>query len=374
MYVHVPFCRDRCTYCAFPTVADDPYAHEPLVDALLGEAARAPIAAPLRTLYLGGGTPGLLAPHLIERLVTGLRAHGPWAPEAEVTIEVNPANVTAETLRAWTGCGINRLSVGVQTFRNDALRELARRHDAEAARRALSLVADRWSGSWSADLLIGWRGQEVSDVRRDVEQLMRWEPPHVSIYGLTIEPRTALEARARRGHVVAAPESLHAEMDDTWSAVLHERGYERYEVSNFARAHHRSQHNQAYWANGSYLGLGPGAAGSVHPFRWRNLADPTEYVARIADGRPVREFAERVSPQARLLESLAIGLRTRDGLGTDELDRRFSPAWRTVVEDAAAPLLDQGILQLDDATLRLPPAELVRADRVVSEIAMMVES
>ena len=178
---------------------DDPDAHDSLVDGVLQEAARRPEWAPQTTIYLGGGTPGLLAPETLEQLLVGLRATAPFASGAEVTLEVNPTNVSTAALADWESLGITRLSVGVQTFRDDVLRGLARLHDGPGARHALDAVRDAWSATWSADLLMGWHGQSQADAAKDVAELLQWRPPHVSVYGLTIEPGTPLARRQDQG-------------------------------------------------------------------------------------------------------------------------------------------------------------------------------
>jgi oxygen-independent coproporphyrinogen-3 oxidase len=366
VYVHVPFCRDRCTYCAFPTVRDDPAAHAELIHAILAEAARQPVSSPLQTLYLGGGTPGLLTPGELKRLLSGLEALRPRQADAEVTLEVNPSNVTPERLRDWERLGITRLSLGVQTFQDDVLKRLARLHDAADARAALDTLADAWPGSWSADLLVGWAGQTESALNSDLEELLARRPPHISVYGLTIEPQTPLASMQAAGRTTVVSPEKAARFDSIWADRLQAGGYERYEISNFALSGHRSRHNQVYWANAGYLGLGPGASSSVHPLRWSNFRDLDAYLDAIRTGKTARERAERLDPAGRLLETLAVGLRTLDGLPLSELDRRFGPAWRERVGQSG---LDGGPLRLEAGRLVLSEADRVRVDRVVADLA-----
>ncbi len=368
LYVHVPYCRDRCTYCAFPTVLDQPARHAAFVSALLARLAASPLPAPLSTLYLGGGTPALLSAEQLARLLRGLREHVDFEDEIEITLEANPANITADALAGWEQLGITRVSVGVQTFADGALRRLARLHDAQDARCALERLASGWRSTWSADLLAGLAGQAARDLLADVDELLSYAPPHVSVYGLTIEPRTPLTALARQGRMVAAPAHLAPDFDAAWSERLQAAGLLRYEVSNFARPDQRSRHNQAYWANASYLGLGPGAASSLGPWRWVEREDPEAWMAAAQARRGVRRAIERLSPAQRLLESVWLGLRTSDGVDGGELDRRFGAAWRERVLPAARALLDAGVLHLG-ATLRLRPADLPRADAVARELA-----
>jgi oxygen-independent coproporphyrinogen-3 oxidase len=368
VYVHVPWCRDRCTYCAFPTAPDNPALHADFVDALCRRAAAQRWPAPLRTLYLGGGTPALLAPEQLGRLIGGIRRCASFEASIEITLEANPANIDVDALASWEHRGITRVSLGVQTFRDEVLHGLARLHSGADARRALGLLASNWRGAWSADLIVGWHGQTAEDLAGDLEQLLTFAPPHVSVYGLTVEPRTPLERLARRGQPVTAARRLHAPFDALWTARLAAAGLERYEVSNFARPGSRSRHNQAYWANADYLGLGPGAASSRDGLRWVEREEPRAWIAAARAGAGVRRMVERVAPAQRLLESVAVGLRTRDGVRVAELERRFGAGWRPRVLPAAQLLLDAGVLRLDE-TLQLAPAELARADAVARALA-----
>jgi len=370
LYVHVPFCTDRCTYCAFATIANDTRLHRALVDALLGELdLRAVRPQVLETVYLGGGTPGLLDGGDLAHLLEGLRARVPFAADAEISLEINPANVSPSRLEAWHDLGITRLSMGVQTFVDATLRELGRHHDGNDARRALELVSGSWAGSWSADLLVGWAGQSPSDLEADVRELVDRGAPHVSVYGLTLEPGTPLLKRLHLGHNVITSSIDMETYDDLWSTQLLANGYERYEVSNFARPGARSRHNQMYWRNGDYLGLGPGAATSAHPLRWSNIRSTRSYLDLRTAGRSVRSHVERLTPDERLLETLGVGLRARDGIAVAELDRRFGIGWRERLASGLEELRAAGALADDDARLRLPDDVLTRADSVAVMLA-----
>ncbi len=336
------------------------------MEALVREHDEGPPHAPLTSLYLGGGTPSLLAPHRLQRLLEALH---PRSDAAEVTLEANPANVSDENLGAWRDLGINRLSIGIQTFQDSVLASLGRHHDGAEARRALDRVSARWSGTWSADLLVGWAGQTLEHLESDLQEIVSRQPPHISIYGLTIEPGTPLQALQDAGRTVTAPPDRSPAFDDLWSARLGAAGFTRYEVSNFALEGHDSRHNRVYWDNESYLGLGPGASSSVHPWRWTNLRDTRTYIDRVGSPLSVRSSCERLTPSDRLLESLGAGLRTPTGLGREHLTRRFGPGWEAMVVTAGDAMLDSGLLVIDAAGLRLAPGALVRADRVITELA-----
>ncbi|MDG2150442.1 MAG: radical SAM family heme chaperone HemW [Planctomycetota bacterium] len=374
LYVHVPFCTDRCTYCAFATMADRPALHRDLVDALLLEYGRRPaLEAGMETVYFGGGTPGLLAPGLLERLLNGLQARSRLETGAEITLEVNPTNVSKDALSAWSELGITRLSIGIQTFDDAVLAGFGRHHDGDLGRAALDLIAEHWKGLWSADLLVGFKDQTSQDLTFDLAQLLKRSAPHISVYGLTIEPGTQLHEQARRGSVVRLEDTYMDSYDILWSSYLHGFGYERYEVSNFALPEARSRHNQAYWRNEDYLGIGPGASSSRHPLRWSNLRDTKQYLEQISGNRDTRHHVERLQPSDRLLESLGVGLRTRDGVDIDELERRFGDSWRIALAAGIQQLKQQRLLEEVDNNLRIPATALTRADSIAAVFARTME-
>jgi oxygen-independent coproporphyrinogen-3 oxidase len=378
VYVHLPFCRERCLYCSFPTVADDPSAHGPLIDGVLHEASRyvGSKSDPqhVQTLYIGGGTPGLLAPADLRRLLAKLATMCPFQSDVEITLEANPANVTEQSLAEWQQMGVTRLSLGVQTFRDDVLKRLGRRHDAATAERALRTIARGWSRTWSADLLAGWAGESVRDLDADLDRLVEAAPPHVSVYALMVEEGTALAAQRAAGRRVAVSAGLQPTLDARCAERLGQAGFERYEVSNYARPGQRSRHNQVYWADESYLGLGPGAASSIHPHRWVNRADLAGYLEALRCGRSVRTSAELVGPEARLVEVLGVGLRTRDGLTRRRLDDRFGSSTSSAIAAAASALEHADLLRCGGERFAVPEHALARADSIVAELIVQLSA
>jgi len=365
LYIHVPFCRDRCTYCAFPTVVDRASEHEPLVQGVLRELRRYPLPGPIRTLYLGGGTPSLVEPQLLAALIESVKQGAGLAADVEVTLETNPGQVSAGSLSTWADLGINRLSVGVQTFDDGLLRSLGRHDSSAAALDALGLIALHWQLAWSADLIVGWGRMGSDHMGRDIDRIVSFKPPHISVYGLTLEPGTRLHEIHRSTQREAVDSDRSASLDLQWSGALTAAGYTRYEVSNWAQPGCFSRHNQVYWRNDSYLGLGPGAASSIGPLRWVNRSSPTTYLAALHGSRSVRARTERLTPRQRLLESLATGLRTRAGVSIVELDRRYGTAWRSCVESQLHQLIDLEVVLEDAGQLRLDEAHITRADAIV---------
>jgi oxygen-independent coproporphyrinogen-3 oxidase len=368
VYVHIPYCRDRCTYCAFTTIPDDPVAHGAFVEGVVSEWKRLDHESAPRTISLGGGTPGLLERESIRSLLDAIRLSKCCELTSEITLEVNPTNVTVDTLAGWIDIGITRLSIGIQTFNNSVLHGFSRLHNSRQAFEALELIGARWRQTWSADLLVGWGGQTPEQLVGDLDSLLGFAPPHVSIYGLTVEPGTPLARQAAKGGPVQVDRDTASDLDELWTHRLVESGLQRYEVSNFARPGHECVHNQAYWRGHSYRGLGPGASSSVGPWRWTNRRDVTAWMAAARNGLSVREHVETLTAEQRLLELLGSGLRTLEGLGPKLLDQRFSPSWRPPFEQAAEELIADGLLQFDSERLGIAPMALSRADRILVEL------
>jgi oxygen-independent coproporphyrinogen-3 oxidase len=230
------------------------------------------------------------------------------------------------------------------------------------------LIGGSWAGTWSADLLVGWSGQTPAHLAGDLDTLLSFSPPHVSIYGLTVEPGTPLARQAALGGIVQVDREAASDLDELWTKRLVDSGLERYEVSNFARPGHECIHNQAYWHGHAYRGLGPGASSSEGPWRWTNRRDVTGWMAAARDGLSVREHVETLTAEQRLLELLGSGLRTLEGLSPARLDERFSPSWRPPLHWAAEELIANGLIQFDSERLGIAPEALSRADRIMVEL------
>jgi oxygen-independent coproporphyrinogen-3 oxidase len=324
LYLHVPFCARRCSYCDFSIAVRQRVPADAYVAAVAGELAlvraaglAAPSAGGLDTLYLGGGTPSSLPPDALAALLPVLFAafHATAARDAvEVTLEANPEDVTLDTARAWRAAGINRVSLGAQSFDDRVLGWMHRSHDAARTAEAVRALRTAGIADLSLDLIFALPAELGRDWARDLECALALAPAHLSLYGLTVEPRTPLARWISRG-AASAPD------DERYAAeylYAHERlardGYRFYEVSNAGRAGRRSRHNSAYWSERAYLGLGPAA----HSFdgrtrRW-NLAAWEAYRRAVALGRVPREAAETLTADERELERRYLALRTDQGL------------------------------------------------------------
>lgn len=318
LYVHVPFCRHKCGYCDFNAYAGMERLMPDYVAGLLGEledARRRFRFGPLRTLYLGGGTPSLLPAPLMGELLSGLAAMFPLEPDAEVTLEANPASTDPERLEAWRVGRVNRLSLGVQGFDRRALGVLERRTDGREAVRALCDARSAGFDNVNLDLIYAVPGQSAAAWRDTLRRALELEPEHLSCYCLTFEEGTLLHRRRAAGLLAEVADDQAWSLLDAACEELDAAGYERYEVSNWSRPGRRSRHNQAYWDCRPVYGAGAGAhsyaTDGERAWRWWNVARPREYLAALP--RPVAG-GEELDPRLRAAESLMLGLRTVAGV------------------------------------------------------------
>ena len=316
LYVHIPWCRSRCPYCAFNTYVEDSPAFEAYTHALIRqwEAHKSDFPGHPSTVFFGGGTPSLHPPELIAQL---LQAFSPET-NAEITLEANPGTVGAEELSAYRRAGINRVSLGIQTFNPKHARFLNRGHSVHDARRLLEEVADTGFDSWSADLIFALPHQNMADFSVDLDALIATNPPHVSLYGLTAEPGTPYTKALSEGRFPAQREELWEEMFDLALDRLEEVGFERYEVSNLARKGHRSRHNSLYWRGQHWAGLGAGAHG-WHPTGTRVVghSNPNDFI----QSPTTWEETHTPSPREAAVELLLSTLRHIDGIPLPALRR-----------------------------------------------------
>lgn len=323
LYLHVPFCASICNYCNFNRGLLDDRLKAEYVGAIEREIARRATGEPIDTIYFGGGTPSLLSIEEAARLMAAARAAFEVLPGAEVTFEVNPETVDRAALEALRGIGVNRLSIGVQSFDDAELARLDRRHDAARARRAVADARAAGFDNISLDLMMWLPGQSLDRWRANVAELIALEPEHASLYLLEIYPNAPLKEAMARERWSRAPDDDAAEMYEQAMAMLEVGGYTQYEISNVARTGRESRHNVKYWTGGAWHGLGPGAHGTVGSRRWRNIADTRAYVAAVDRGLLPEAESRTLTGEERLQEALFMGLRMRRGIGLAELGAAF---------------------------------------------------
>jgi putative oxygen-independent coproporphyrinogen III oxidase len=357
LYLHVPFCARRCSYCDFAIAVRRDTPGDAYVDAILKEWVQwqehpAWAASPtLETIYFGGGTPSRLNPAAIDRLVSRVAADRSLAAGAEITLEANPEDVVVETAAAWRAAGVTRISLGAQSFDPRVLSWMHRSHSAEQVPLAVEAVRAAGIPDLSLDLIFGLPAALDRVWDADVEQALALQPDHLSLYGLTIEPHTVLERWTKRGELTPVDEERYAREFLAADTRLTQAGFEHYEVSNAARVGHRARHNSAYWQRAAYIGLGPSAHSGFGSERQWNLREWTSYERAVREGVSPVAGCEQLTPEQVRLEELYLGLRTRDGVGTAMLPAAIRQEWIAAGWARAAcdrlVLTPEGWLRLD---------------------------
>jgi oxygen-independent coproporphyrinogen III oxidase len=362
LYIHVPFCARRCSYCDFSIAVRREVPVEEFLQALAGEMdLRFPAGTPERwsvdTLYLGGGTPSRLGPRGIGALMHSLRRRVALACDAEVTIEANPDDVSFEAAQAWRDAGINRLSLGAQSFDPRTLTWMHRVHTSDQIVLAFEAVRRAGIDNISIDLIFALPSALHRDWGDDLRRAISLAPAHVSLYGLTLHERTPLARWRDRGDVTEAPEETYASEFLLAHRALTQAGFDHYEVSSYARPGARSRHNGSYWSGRTWAGVGPGA----HEFdglrrRW-NVGPYAQWVDLVRRGRDPVEGEEVLSAENRQAERLYLGLRTSAGLALTDVERSKARRW-----------IDAGWASLDGETLRLTTEGWLRLDALAAAL------
>ncbi len=350
LYVHCPFCAAVCPYCDFAVQAAGRLARlDDLVEGLVREASgHGDRPWSFDTVYLGGGTPSLLAPEQLARLLDGLRGALPVEPSAALFIEVNPEHATPERVAAWRALGFGFVSLGVQSLDDRRLAWLGRRHDAATAVAACGRLLQAGFATVSVDLIYGCPGDDAGTHRRELERVVALAPAHLSCYQLTVHEGTVLGVRRRRGYLVELGEGVQAELFRLGHRLLADAGYAGYEVSSFARApEHRSRHNRKYWRHEPYLGLGPSAHSFDGSSRWWNLRRFDSWRAAVDEGRPPVAGREKLGPAELALEALMLGLRTTDGVDLEAVRERHDVELAGPNERLLAGLAAAGLVRVE---------------------------
>jgi len=376
LYVHFPFCLGKCAYCDFASfpleaVGGFPFARR-YVEALAVEldlrAATEEFASvSVDTIFFGGGTPTALPAEWLAEVLHGIRLRFSVSDDAEVTVEANPGTVDREKLRALREAGFNRLSLGVQSFSDDALALLGRIHTGAEAREAIAAARAAGFDDLSLDLIYGLPGQTVEEWREDVRAAGEVGPEHISAYGLSLEPGTRLTEDVGCGRLPEPGEELYAEMylfaEESFAAA----GYEHYEISNYARPGRECRHNRKYWSGDEYLGLGSSAHSHRRGVRWNNLPAPGVYCEWLERGRLPVERAEALSARSRVGELLMLGLRCAEGVSEDEVAARTGLRPSEVFGEAMARLSENGMLVAADGRLRIPREKWLLSNEALAE-------
>jgi len=353
IYLHIPFCRSRCSYCDFAT---DVYKNSEAVDryvcALVNEIRNAVsgLDSVIDTIYFGGGTPSLLGPDQVEKILDVVHSEFSIASSAEVTMEMNPATVTLGSLKGYRSIGINRASFGVQTFDDTELKRLARGHDAEDARTTFRLLRDTGFENVSFDLIAGLPRQTLADWERNLDEALALQPEHLSLYLLEIHEGTPLSTQVRDGRQPMPDENLAAEMYELMLDKVTAAGYEQYEISNFAKPGFESRHNTKYWRLEPVYGYGVSAHSFDGSQRYANERDTAKYVERIEGPGGAEVMRERIDAAS---EFVFLGLRLNCGIDLAQYKERFGVDLVEKYSAELTELQDADLIKIDDAILRL---------------------
>lgn len=348
-YVHIPFCRHRCDYCAFATFTDRDHLMERYVVALRTEIGRARDGGmpAVSSVFVGGGTPTRLAPELMTSILAAI----PRREDCESTIECNPDDVNEELLHAYRGAGVNRLSFGVQSMKDHVLANLGRTHDPRNVERAVEIARGTGFSNFNLDIIYGVHGESVEDWAETVRRVCDLDPPHVSAYGLTVEAGTPLADDPARH----PDDDVQAEMYEVADEILSAHGLANYEVSNWARPGHECEHNRLYWQQGEYLGFGSAAHSHVRGRRWWNVRTPDRFCDLVEAGASAESAAEELGADERRLEGLQLAIRMREGVPVGS----FSPEDLDLLEGLVVDdgerirLTRRGRLMANEVSLRL---------------------
>jgi oxygen-independent coproporphyrinogen-3 oxidase len=374
LYLHIPFCRRKCPYCAFVSQESSGSDLELYVDLLLTEmrlAAKECIPnGELDSIYFGGGTPSLLAPGQVARLLEQAGKIFGLGPQAEITLEANPGTIDTDRLSGFRAAGVNRLSIGVQSFDDNMLAIMGRIHTSTEAKEAFAAARAAAFDNIGIDLIHALPGQTTEMWQSDLEQALQLAPEHISIYGLTVEEGTPFAVRYDDDSPLLPDDDLSATMFEVADDLLTAHGYEHYEIANYALPGRRARHNSGYWQRDGYLGLGAGAHSFLrdkgHGTRFGNVADLDEYTAAIGQGILPRRDVTALSREDAMAEFMFLGLRLADGVVFDEFEREFGVSPEEFYGRVFKELSSQGLLEVDGRSVHLTRRGWLLSNRVFS--------
>lgn len=341
LYIHIPFCRKKCLYCDFCSIAYEENLASDYLDVLCAQIRQ--LDSQFSTIYIGGGTPTVLGRELLAQLLEGLKRF--VSPEIEFTVEANPESLSKEILKLFFESAVNRLSLGVQSFNDNKLKKLGRIHNAAAGLSAVSLAQDAGFENISIDLIFGVWDEGLADWKEELKKALSLPITHLSCYGLTYEKDTALFKMKERGTVVPLDDEAAAQMYEYALDFLEKEGFRQYEVSNFAKEGFFCRHNSNYWENNPYLGLGASAVSYIEGVRKENISDVKEYIARARANKDLTVFQEKLSPIERAKETAAVKIRTKEGIHFDWFQQKTGFDFWGLERGALARLAEAGLIR-----------------------------
>ncbi len=372
LYIHIPFCARKCPYCDFNTYAGLANLYQPLTAALVQEIERAGTHhahARVHTIFLGGGTPTVLSAAQLAAILTACDRAFTIVDGAEITSEANPGTVDQDRFTALRALGVNRLSLGVQSFQPAELAFLGRIHSAADAVTALRAARTAGFANINLDFMFGLPGQTLATWQQTLEQALALAPEHLSLYSLIVEDHTPLADWVAAGRVTMPDEDLAADQFEAAQQRLAAAGYDHYEISNWTRSapgdRWQCQHNLTYWRNEDYLGFGPGAFSGLGGRRWSNLRSPADYIRRITAGETTIDWEETATPRLAMGETMMVGLRLlKEGVDRQRFQARFGQDVLTAYPAQVADLQARGLLDVTPDAVRLTPAAVLVGNQV----------
>jgi oxygen-independent coproporphyrinogen-3 oxidase len=371
LYIHIPFCIEKCLYCDFFSVPYNAQLTENYTDALCKELSlKKDLAQSLKAIYIGGGTPSLLPDECFTKLFQCLRNNYHFSTDIEITVETNPGTLDKPKVNTLISTGVNRLSVGVQSFHDNELLFLGRIHNAEEAFRSIDLIIKAGIKNFSIDLMYGIPGQTMDSWKASLAKATELSPSHISTYELTLEENTPLYAIIRSNPIAATDEDLILEMYNHTIDYLAGHGYEHYEISNFALPGFKCFHNLNYWNRGEYIGAGAGAHSFVNGVRTKNIADVNKYIDGLNSGIIHETESLMITPAESLKEIIFLGLRKTEGINAKNIPSS-TIGDREALEkliDKSGELINEGYLELNEDSLRLTRKGIVISNTIIVKL------
>jgi len=374
LYIHIPYCVSKCPYCDFNSHVVAQIPEQSYTDVLLRELDHFGDreewrGRPLQSIFFGGGTPSTFEPQSIRKLLTSVAATFPLEADCETTLEANPGTVDSEKFFGYRDAGVNRISIGVQSFQPRLLKFLGRIHSADEAKRALRTVKQANFDSFSFDLIYANPGQTLAELEADVDAALEFQPPHLSAYNLTFEEGTPFHHEYRSGKMGNLSEEEEIAMAELIEVKLSDAGLKRYEISNYARPGRHSRHNVNYWRGGDYLGLGAGAHSYRRNFdgvsgqRWSNEKNPAKYMTQVSETHLAIVDREAIEREKAAAEFMFLGLRMTEGISSENFHQRFG---QTPVEfyQQIKLWMDEELLDEQAGFLRFTPKGLLLANSI----------
>ena len=368
LYLHIPYCLHKCGYCDFNSHPENQVESVHYVEALLKEIkfySTTLKSYNVPTVFMGGGTPTILPPSQLKKILDTVRQSFNLTPDCEITIEANPATIKLETLQEIHAAGYNRISIGVQSFDEKELQLLERVHNEEEIHSTVHRARSANFENLSMDLMFALPDQSTVKWQSHLKQATAKNPDHLSTYNLTIEPATAFFKLQEKGKLCLPHEDIQLEMYETTIQVLEDAGYSQYEISNFSKPGMESQHNINYWNNGEYLGVGAGASSYLNGERSKNINLPSIYIRKIETKASAVDTRERLEPLQAMGETLMLGLRLLKGVSIDVFENRFQVSFQKVYGKVVESLLNQELITLNENRIALSRKGLFLADSVI---------